>query len=48
MSETHGKVVANIQKQFESAKVWENASSSNPCDKTALKHTKQSMVISGC
>lgn len=33
MSETHGKVVANIQKQLESAKVWENTSRGNPCDK---------------
>lgn len=33
MSETNGKVVANIQKQLESAKVWENTSSGSPCDK---------------
>lgn len=33
MSETHGKVVANIQKQLESGKVWKNTSIGNPCDK---------------
>lgn len=29
MSETNGKVVANIQKQLESAKVWANTSNSD-------------------
>lgn len=42
MSETNRKVVANIQKQLESAKVWANTSNSNPHEKNvkgALLHT---------
>lgn len=51
MSETNGKVVANIQKQLESVKVWANTSNSNPRDKKLklLFYIQQKcMVINGC
>ncbi len=41
MSETNGKVVANIQKQLESAKVWANTSNSKKNVKAAFLHTTE-------